>query len=157
MRLLDKHFKIVQGAVVRVHIAVVRNIVAIITEGRRIKRQKPEGCHPEITQIGQLLNKSLEITDAIAIAVINGPHVVFINNVVLVSCLLWLCLRKLSVSHQSMDSFPASMAVCSVLPQQPRQPWLPRPVNIRHLDNVWQNLTWPLLLEESVPLSRVQM
>src|SRR5215510_2478749 len=119
MRFLDEHLKIVQGAVVGVHIAVVRNIVAIITEGRGIKRQKPEGRHAEITQIGQLLNKSLEITDAIAIAVIKGPHVEFINDGVLVPERIWLRLRKLSVSHQSMYSFPASMIVCPVLPQQP--------------------------------------
>src|SRR4029434_10422456 len=106
MRLLDKHLKIVQGAIVRVHIPVVRNIVAIITEGRGIKRQKPEGRHAEITQIGQLLNKSLEITDTIAIAVIKGPHVEFINDGVLVPEGLWLHLRKLSVSHRSVYSFP---------------------------------------------------
>src|SRR5215510_2927905 len=107
MRLLDEHLKIVQGAVVRVHIAVVRNSIAIITEGRGVKRQKPEGRHAEITQIGQLLNKSLEITDAIAIAVTKGPHVEFVNDGVLVPERLWLHLRKLSVSHQSVYSFPA--------------------------------------------------
>src|SRR4029450_8774889 len=119
MGLLDEHLKIVQSAIVRVHIAVVRNIIAIITEGRGRKRQNPEGRHAEITQIGQLLNKSLKITDAIAIAVTKGPHVEFINDGGLVPEGLWLCLRKLSVSHQSMHSFPASMVVCPVLPQQP--------------------------------------
>ena len=33
MRLLDEHLKIVQGTIVRVHTAVVRNIVTIITQG----------------------------------------------------------------------------------------------------------------------------
>src|SRR4030095_3716397 len=84
MRLLDEHLKIVQSAVVRVHIAVVRNIVAIITQRRGIERQEPEGRHAEITQIGQLLDKSLKITDAIAIAIIKGPHMQFVNDGVLV-------------------------------------------------------------------------
>src|SRR2546430_8255597 len=84
VRLLDEHLKIVQRAVVRVHSAVVRNIVAIITQGRGIERQEPEGRDAEVTQIGQLLDKSLEITDAIAIAVIKGPHMEFVNDGVLV-------------------------------------------------------------------------
>src|SRR4029453_6099455 len=84
MRLLDEHLKIVQSTIVRVHIAAVCNTEALITQRRGTERQEPEGRHAEITQIGQLLDKSLKITDAIAIAVIKGPHMEFVYDGVLV-------------------------------------------------------------------------
>ena len=77
MRELDK---IAQGAVARIDSIVVRDIVAVIFQGRGVKRQQPDGRYPKVSQIIQLCRQSWKITDTVAIAVQESTHVDFIND-----------------------------------------------------------------------------
>src|SRR2546421_9726868 len=76
------------------HTAVISNVIAIITQGRRIERQQPEGGHPEILQIVQLLDKSLKIANAVAITIVEGSYVEFINDRIFVPQRIVMGLRK---------------------------------------------------------------
>src|SRR5437763_15985667 len=90
------------------HIAVISNVIAIITQGRRIERQQPEGGHPEILQIVQLLDKPLKIANAVAIAIVEGPHVEIINDRIFVPPRSVMGLRKPVGDHARVDSSSVS-------------------------------------------------
>ena len=62
------------------HVLVVGDVIAIIAQGRGIKRQQPECRDPQVLQIVQLLGQSWKITDAIAVTVVEGPHVEFVDD-----------------------------------------------------------------------------
>ena len=84
MGCLHEALKIVQGAIGRMHVLVVGDVIAIIAQGRGIKRQQPESRDPQILQIVQLLCQSWKIADPIAITVVEGPHVEFVDDGVLI-------------------------------------------------------------------------
>ena len=48
---------------------VARDIVAIVPQRRRIKRQQPERRDAEILQIVEFFREALEIADAVGVAV----------------------------------------------------------------------------------------
>lgn len=52
-----------------VHIMVVGNVVAIVTERRRIERQQPKSVYAEVLQVVELLGQPLEVANTIAIAI----------------------------------------------------------------------------------------
>ena len=84
MSFTDEGSEIPQRAVTRMDGPVVGNVIAVIPEWRRIKRQKPEGVHPELLNIIKFFNQPAKISDAVAIAVLECLDMHFINNCVLV-------------------------------------------------------------------------
>ena len=47
MRFLQEHLEVMQGAIGRVDICVVSNIIAVIFERRRVEGQQPDGGDPQ--------------------------------------------------------------------------------------------------------------
>ena len=84
VRLPDEVVDIAQRAEHRVDVVVVRDVVPVITQRRRIKRQQPERVDAQVLQVGQLLDQAAEITAAIGIAVHERPHVQLVDEGVLV-------------------------------------------------------------------------
>ena len=54
VRCVDEALHIVQRAVVRMHPAVIGNVVAVIEQGRRIERQQPDRADPEFGDVIEL-------------------------------------------------------------------------------------------------------
>ena len=65
-------------------IAVVGNVIAIVAQGRRIEGQQPEGGDAQILQIIELLGQPAKVANAIAIAVVKGADVEFVDDRILV-------------------------------------------------------------------------
>jgi len=84
MRFLQEHLEVMQGAIGRVDICVVSNIIAVIFERRRVEGQQPDGSDPKVLQIAELLRQAGEIADTIAVAVIKRAHVQFVNQRILI-------------------------------------------------------------------------
>src|SRR3954465_6820660 len=84
MRLGDEEPEVLPGAVLRVDVVVVGNVIPVILAGGRIKRQQPDGIHPELLDVIQLLGEPREIAYAVIVGVEKRSDVHLINNSVLV-------------------------------------------------------------------------
>ena len=73
--LLDEQLEVGQRAVVGVDGGVVGDVVAVVAQRRGIKRQQPERRDAQVLEIIELLGQAPEITDAVAVAVEERPHV----------------------------------------------------------------------------------
>jgi len=80
VRSVEERFEISDGSVTRVNIHVVRDVITVITERRRKERQQPDTGDTQILEIVQFLNKALEVSDPITIAVGERLDVEFIDN-----------------------------------------------------------------------------
>ena len=60
-------------AELRVDVAVVGNVVAVVAAGARIERQQPQRGDAEVVQIVEPLGQAGEIADAVAVAVAGTP------------------------------------------------------------------------------------
>ena len=83
MGLLDKCAEILQGAVVRVHVFVVGNVVALVHLGGRIKGREPHAAHAQLFQVFQFGADADKIADSVTVAVAEARHVDLIKNGVL--------------------------------------------------------------------------
>src|SRR5437660_71219 len=66
------------------NVCVVRNVVAVVFEWRRIKRQKPYSRDAKVLEIIQFLGQPAEVADAVVIAVVKRTDVQFVNDRILV-------------------------------------------------------------------------
>ena len=76
--------EVLQRAVAGMHAFVVRDVVAVVTQGRRIERQQPHARDAEVADVCQLASQAREVSDAIAGAVAERTHVHLIDDRVLV-------------------------------------------------------------------------
>jgi hypothetical protein len=84
VRGLQEDLEVMQGTIRRMDIRVVRDIIPVIFEGGRVEGEQPEGRDPQVVQIPQLLRQPREIPYPVAVAVIKGADVQFINNRILI-------------------------------------------------------------------------
>ena len=62
------------------NIGVIGDVIAVIAQGRREKRKKPEAGNAQVLQIIQFLRQAFEIADAVVVAVEEGLDVSLIND-----------------------------------------------------------------------------
>src|SRR5687768_834852 len=78
MRLLDEHVEVFERADVRMNVGVVGDVVAVVASRRRVVRQDPDRADAEVGDVVELLDQSLEVSDAVAVRVVERtrPHLV---------------------------------------------------------------------------------
>src|SRR5205814_47064 len=81
---IKKGAKIIKGAEVRIDVEIIGDVVAVITQRRRIKRKKPDGRDAELLEIIQFLDQATEIAHSIAVTVAKRLNVQFVDDRVLV-------------------------------------------------------------------------
>ncbi len=69
MRLADEHPKIAQRAVHRIDMHVIGDVIAVVPQGRRIKRQQPQRSDAQLLQIVEFLRQAGKIAHAVVVAV----------------------------------------------------------------------------------------
>ena len=84
VRLLDEAVEIRERAVARVDVLVVGDVVAVVTQRRRVERQQPEAVDPETFEVLELLGQAGEVADAVVGAVEKGADVRLVDDGVLV-------------------------------------------------------------------------
>ena len=84
MRLGDEPIEILERAVARMDVLVVRDVVPVVAERRRVERQQPETVDPEPLEVLQLLREAGEVADAVVGAVEERADVRLIDDGVLV-------------------------------------------------------------------------
>src|SRR5262244_1563172 len=94
--LLHEATEIGHGAEIGIDGAVVRNVVAVVTAGRRIERQQPKRCDAEILQIVKLFGQSCKIADAVVVAISKCLDVKLIDDRILEPKLVAFELRRRS-------------------------------------------------------------
>ncbi|KWV86409.1 hypothetical protein PFLmoz3_03842 [Pseudomonas fluorescens] len=102
--------------VVAVHAAVFGNVVAVITPGRRVERQQPDGVHAEVGDVVELGDQPGKVTNAVVVGVEIGFDVNLVDHRVFVpervfdkgGCLGFLGHCKLLKIQSSRGSFPRS-------------------------------------------------
>ncbi len=80
VRLPQEGPEVLQGAVRRVDVGVVRDVVAVVLERRGIEGQQPDRGNAEILEIVQLLGEARDITDAVALAVTKCADVHLVDD-----------------------------------------------------------------------------
>src|ERR1700694_775903 len=82
--LLDEGVRVPERAEHRIHVRVVRDVVAVVPQRRGIKGQQPDRVDAEVLQVRKLFHKTAEVATAIAIAVAEGADVELVDEGVLV-------------------------------------------------------------------------
>jgi hypothetical protein len=84
MRLAQEEPEVGERPVGGMDVRVVRNIVPVVLQGRGVERKEPEGVDSEILQVVQLPGEPPEVSHAVSVAVVEGPHVELVDDRVLV-------------------------------------------------------------------------
>ena len=84
MRLVDEAIEVGERAVARVDVLVIRDVVAVVAERRRVERQQPQRVDAEVLQVVELLGQPGEVADAVVRAVEERAHVRLVDDGVLV-------------------------------------------------------------------------
>src|SRR5688500_15477946 len=80
VRLLQQFLEIVERAINRIYGVIISDVVPVIAQRRGIKGQQPKRRNPEILEIIELLGDTAEITDAIAVAIVERSYVRLVND-----------------------------------------------------------------------------
>ena len=80
----EKGLEILQRSVVRIDVVIIGDVVAVIAQRRRIKRQEPDRGDAELLQIIELFHQTAKIADPIAGAVVKSLHVQLVDDRVFV-------------------------------------------------------------------------
>src|ERR1051325_1588491 len=81
---LKEKLKILERSVDRIDRVVIRYVISVIFERRRIKREQPDRGYPKLLQIIQLLGQAAKVADTIAVAVMESADVSFVDDGVLI-------------------------------------------------------------------------
>ena len=81
---LEKYLEIIESAVAGVNRTIVGDIVSVIAQRGREEWHQPQGCDAKVLQVIQFLGEPAKISDAVRIAVVEGPNVDLIDDRVLV-------------------------------------------------------------------------
>ena len=84
VRFGQKRAEIVKRSVVRINVVVIGDVVAVIAQWRRIKRQEPDRGNPEFLEIIQFLDQAAKIANPIAVAVVKSFDVQLVDDRVFV-------------------------------------------------------------------------
>src|SRR5438093_10147434 len=84
MSCVEKRAEIVERSVVRINVEIIGDVVAVVAQWRRIKRQQPNGRDAKLVEIIELLNQAAKIADAVTIAVMKGFDVQLVDDRVFV-------------------------------------------------------------------------
>ena len=76
--------EVAHRAVVRVHVAVGGDVVAVVAQGRGVERQQPDRRHAQVLEVVEPLRQPAEVADAVAVGVGEGAHVHLVDDRVLV-------------------------------------------------------------------------
>ncbi len=81
---VQEQLEVVDRAVTGVDRKVIGDVVAVIAQGRRKKRQEPEAGNAQILQVVELGQKAGKVADAVVVGVGKSTHVELVNNGVFV-------------------------------------------------------------------------
>jgi hypothetical protein len=84
MRRIQELLEVAQSSIRRIHIHVIRNVIAIIAKRGREEWQEPQTRDPKILQVVQLRHQPLEIPDPIIVGIGERTHVNLVNDRVFV-------------------------------------------------------------------------
>ncbi len=76
----QEDFEVLQRAILRCDIGVIRNIIATIPVGGGEVRREPDGIDAELGEVIQLFRHAFEIADAIPVPVGEGARIDLIEN-----------------------------------------------------------------------------
>ncbi len=76
--------KVAQRAVRLVHVGVIRDVVAVVPQGRGIERQQPDRGDAQVLEVVELLGQPREVAHPITAAVVVGLYVELIDDRVFV-------------------------------------------------------------------------
>ena len=79
----EEFLEVVEVAIDGIDAVVVGNVIAIVPQGRGEEGQQPDRCDAQILDVVELIRQAPKVTDAIAIAIREGPHWHLIDDGVL--------------------------------------------------------------------------
>jgi hypothetical protein len=88
VRGIDELLEMIQRAVDGIDGRIVGDVVAVVTQRRRVERQQPDAGDAQIVQVGDLLRQPGEVADAVVVAVVEGADVRLVDDRVLVPKLI---------------------------------------------------------------------
>ena len=121
VRLAQERPKVAQRSVGRMDLAVVGDVVAVVAQRRRIEGQEPQGGDAELLQVVELLDEPTEVADAVAVAVVEGPHVQLVDDGVLVPVGRSVLYRR-NGSRDVPEGWPGPSSWRSPSPFRPPRP-----------------------------------
>ena len=84
VRFAHERAEVVARAVVRMHVVVVGDVVAVVAQRRRIERQQPDRVDAELLDVVELVGQPAEVADAVVVRVEERLDVQLVDDRVLV-------------------------------------------------------------------------
>ena len=81
---VEEELEVVEGAIRRVDVDIVGDVVAVVAQGRRKKGQKPEAGDAEVLQVVQARHEAGEVADAVVVGVGEGADMDLVDDGVFV-------------------------------------------------------------------------
>ncbi len=81
---VEKALEIVNGPIAGIDRQVVRDVVAIVAQGRREERKEPDAGDAEVLEVVELAEQAGKVADAVVVGVGKGAHMELVNDGVLV-------------------------------------------------------------------------
>ena len=76
----QESLEISESSVIGIDLKVVRDIVPVVTQWRRIERQNPDRCNAEILKIIEFLYETAEVSDTVPVSVPERLYMDLIDN-----------------------------------------------------------------------------
>jgi len=84
VRLSEKRAEILERTIIWINAVVISDVVAVVSQRRRIKWQEPDRSDAKLFEVIELLDKAAEIADAVAIAIVKRFDVQLVDDRVFV-------------------------------------------------------------------------
>ena len=105
VRLVHEALEVLDRAVARMDALVVRDVVAVVAQRRRIEGQQPQRVDAEPLQVVELARQPGKVADAVVVAVEEGADVRLVDDRVLVPVVMPLAIGdcRLSIDDGAAD------------------------------------------------------
>lgn len=80
MSLADQRLRVSERSIGLVDVDVIGDVVAVVSQGRGVKGQQPDGRYAQVGQVVELFRQTGKIADAVAVAVAKGADMNFVDD-----------------------------------------------------------------------------
>ncbi len=76
----DEGFHVLHGAISRIDVVVVGDVIAVVRLGGDVARGQPDSTHAETFQMVQLGGDAVEVPDAVAVGILEAFYIDFVGD-----------------------------------------------------------------------------
>ena len=84
VRFPQEALEVAQLSVGGMNACIIRDVIAVVSQRRRVERQKPQSRDTQLFEVIQLLGKPVEVSNSIGVRVVEGTHMELVDRCIFV-------------------------------------------------------------------------